>query len=60
MLTAFGGIFIFANILLTKLFKNPIFTFGNDEFVKTGGGGLLKSRGNMAIGVQGYLYARMS
>jgi hypothetical protein len=39
MLTAFGGIFIFANKLLTELFKNLIFTFGNDEIMKLGDSG---------------------
>ena len=39
MLTAFGGIFIFANKLLTKFFEPSIFMFGNDEIMKLGDGG---------------------
>ena len=52
-----GVIFIFANELLTKIFNSLIFSFAVKQFIEAFSGGLLESRGNVAIGIKGYLYA---
>ena len=46
-------------MLFNRLIFTSVIILGGYQFIKLSGGSLLKSRGNVAVGIKGYLYAGM-